>query len=77
VKTVILNSNSMSCGPSSDFFNNTLTWLLFFEWAPKKEKKHGTDNDGRTQIPFAKSFHAVSIDHFEPVTYALHIERFT
>jgi len=42
-------------------------------WAPKKEKKHGTDNDGRTQVPFAKSFHAVRIDHFEPVTYALHI----
>jgi len=33
---------------------------------PKKLKIHGTDNDGRTQIPFAMSFHAVRIDHFEP-----------
>jgi len=46
------------------------------EWAPKKEKKkHKTGNDGRTQIPFAKSFHVVRIYHFEPVTYALHIEK--
>jgi len=43
----------------------------------KNFKIHGTDNDGRTQFPFAKSFHAVRIDHIEPVSYALHIYRFT
>jgi len=50
---------------------------LHFKLKKEKKKKHGTKNDGRMQIPFARSFHAVRIDHFETVTYALHMERFT